>query len=283
MIDHTSCSNVRSGNTDLFVCSNLGIEDLRKSPYLMFLHGSPGQISNWKYQAKYFSRRYGVIVPDLRGYGKSGKPEEVSLQDYLNDIDELMKHYGLRPEETVLIGHSFGGMVAQAYASTKPLLGLVLIGSLVKLKPGLMSKFIWRAPPILWRRLLFTENFLTRRMYRSVFFSPCTPDEVYEEFIADNKEYLETAPAKTFTYLKHFTDYDASRFAHKINSPTLLIVGVDDVVTPPKESIRLNELIPKSRLEIVECAGHMILYEKPEVLNNLIERFIEEIANGWIR
>jgi len=244
---------------------------------IIFLHGSPGQISNWKYQISYFEEKYRVVAYDQRGYGRSDKPIEVTLNDYLDDLTLLMNKLNISVEDAVLIGHSFGGMVAQAYARDHTIKGLVLIGSLIKIKPDMIDKIIWHLPPVFWRRLLFTENPLTRKVYRDLFFSPSTSDEIFQEFIKDNREYLESLPAHAFRYLKFFRDYDASNWLPEIKVPALVIVGEDDKVTPKDESVKIHELLPNSRLVILERAGHLILYERAEELNKLVDEFIKKL------
>ena len=244
---------------------------------IIFLHGSPGQISNWKYQISYFEEKYRVVAYDQRGYGRSDKPIEVTLNDYLDDLTSLMNKLNISVEDAVLIGHSFGGMVAQAYARDHTIKGLVLIGSLIRIKPDIIDKIIWHLPPVFWRRLLFTENPLTRKVYRDLFFSPSTSDEIFQEFIKDNREYLESLPAHAFRYLKFFRDYDASNWLPEIKVPALVIVGEDDKVTPKDESVKIHELLPNSRLVILERAGHLILYERAEELNKLVDEFIKKL------
>jgi len=165
---------------------------------LVFLHGSPGQISNWKYLVEYFREYYRVIAYDLRGYGESSKPERVSLEDYLSDNKCLLEKLGVRDNDVVLIGHSFGGVVAQEYAARYSIASLVLIGSLTRFKPDIIDYIVWYLPSLFWRKLFFTENILARKMYRKIFFSNKTPDSVYEEFIRDNKGYLENLPPHVF-------------------------------------------------------------------------------------
>lgn len=244
---------------------------------LSFLHGSPGQISNWKYLLNYFKKHYRTIAYDLRGYGMSSKPKKVSLEDYLRDQAALMKELGVRDEDAVLIGHSFGGLVAQEYAARRKVRAIVLIGSVAKLKPDMIDQIVWNLPSIFWRKLFFTENVFTRKLYRKVFFSPETPENIYEEFLRDNKEYMESLPAHAFGYLKYFKDYDASKTLSKIESPTLIIVGKDDQVTPIEYSKTLNELIRNSILKIIPGAGHLILYEKPETISKEIHEFIKNL------
>ncbi len=245
------------------------------NPVIILLHGSPGQISNWKHIIPCLEKHYRVIAFDQRGYGESDKPLKVSLEDYLEDLGQLIQKLNLRQDNIILVGHSFGGLVAQEYASRHRIRGLVLIGSLTRLRRSITNRIIWSTPPILWRKIFFTENTLTRRLYRKLFFSKHTRDQVYEEFIKDNKEYLENLPAHVFSYLKYFKDYDASVSVPNIRVPTLIIVGGEDKVTPVEEAQRLNEMIENSKLVVIENAGHMVLYEKPEELCEHILRFIE--------
>ena len=243
---------------------------------IIFLHGSPGQISNWKHQIKYFKKYYRTVAYDQRGYGQSDKPLRVTLEDYINDLKAVIDVKNIDPDHLYLVGHSFGGIVAQEYASKNRLKGLVLIGSLSKFTPDYIDKIVWRLPPIIWRKLLYTENFLTRRLYRKIFFSEKTSEEIYQEFLRDNKDYIEGLPPHVFRYSKFYKDYDASNTVVNIKAPTLIIVGRDDKVTPPEHSKTLKKLIPESRLEIIDDAGHLILYEKPDKINKLIHEFIEK-------
>ncbi len=244
-------------------------------PVIILLHGSPGQISNWKHLIPCLEKHYRVVAFDQRGYGGSSKPRRVSLEDYLEDLNQLIEKLGLKDDEVVLVCHSFGGLVAQEYAVRHRVRGLVLVGSLTILRPGIIDHIIWYTPPFIWRKLFFTENPLTRRFYRKLFFSKHTPSQIYEEFIKDNKEYLEDLPAHVFRYLKYFKDYNASVNVPKIKTPTLIIVGEEDKVTPVEESRKLNEMIENSKLVIIKNAGHMVLYEKPRELCKHILEFIE--------
>ncbi len=260
---------------ELNVCSNVWGKRV-EGRVAVLLHGSPGQVSNWRYQIDYLvGKGYPVVVYDQRGYGKSGKPVEVSMDDYLKDLSTVLKALSVEDGQAVLVGHSFGTMVALVYAVDREVPALCLIGSVVRLKTDITDWFIRHLPPAIWRKLFFTENFLTRRMYRKLFFSKETPDEVYEEFIRDNKEYLESLPPHTFKYLYRFLDYDARKYAPKVKAKTVIIVGDEDAVTPPDESRKLHELMPESKLLIVKGAGHMILYEKPHVINEEVEALLK--------
>ena len=62
----------------------------------------------------------------------------------------------------------------------------------------------------------------------------------------------------------------------KISVPTLVLVGEDDVITPPAVAKSLADAIPGARLEVIAKAGHLAPYENPSVANAVILRFSEE-------
>ncbi|MEV7398468.1 alpha/beta fold hydrolase [Aeromicrobium sp. NPDC092404] len=61
-----------------------------------------------------------------------------------------------------------------------------------------------------------------------------------------------------------------------ISSPTLVVVGADDVATPVAKAEEINKLIPGSRLEIVPDAGHSSTIEQPDAISDLLETFIDQ-------
>ena len=61
----------------------------------------------------------------------------------------------------------------------------------------------------------------------------------------------------------------------KIAVPTLVLVGEEDVITPPTEAQALADAISGARLEVVSNSGHMAPYENPAVANPVILRFLE--------
>ena len=269
------CRPIKSfDGVELNVCSNFWGRHV-EGRVAVLLHGSPGQVSNWRFQVDYLVKRgHPVIVYDQRGYGRSGKPKEVCLEDYLRDLSAVLRALSVEDRQAVLAGHSFGTMVALPYAVTHDVPALCLVGPVLKLRTDFTDWIIQHFPPAIWKRLFFTENFLTRRMYRNLFFSRETPDEVYEEFIRNNRDYLESLPPHTFKYLYRMLDYDATKYAPKVRANTTILVGEEDKVTPPEESRKLHELIPNSKLLVVKGAGHMILYEKPDIVNKEIEGYL---------
>ncbi len=240
---------------------------------MLLLHGSPGQISNWKYVRSMLRYDYRLIIPDLRGYGRSDKPEIVHLEDYVKDIRMLLEELAVIDEEVTLVGHSFGSMVAMEYAASRDVRALVMIGPALTIPKSLTDWFILHFPAFLWKPVLFSNNPLTRRMYHSLFFSPKTDKAIYTEFIKDNASYIESLPPQTFRYLARM-EYNGQESAGKVRTRTLIMVGEDDRVTPPNGARRLAELIERAELRVIPEAGHMVLYEKPGKIVAAIKEFL---------
>ena len=64
---------------------------------------------------------------------------------------------------------------------------------------------------------------------------------------------------------------------HKIKAPTLLIWGMQDIVTPPFVGEKFHELIEDSRLHMLDQCGHAPMMEKPEEFNVLLDAFLDEV------
>ncbi|KAK8086105.1 hypothetical protein PG994_001079 [Apiospora phragmitis] len=91
-------------------------------PTLLLLHGWPSHIDDRIYQIRHFqSKGYGLVVPDMLGYGGSSSPPETSeyrLQPLSQDLAELLDHVGVR--QVVGVGHDWGANVLSRFAIYHP-------------------------------------------------------------------------------------------------------------------------------------------------------------------
>ncbi|WP_327743448.1 alpha/beta hydrolase [Streptomyces europaeiscabiei] len=115
------------GRVRLF-CTAFGPD--RVTP-LLLVHGWGGDGREWSAHAEALADRFWVIVPDLRGHGRSGVPAEGNTPvEMADDLAALLRHLGTGPAITV--GHSMGGQVANLLAVRHP----ELVGSVVALDPA---------------------------------------------------------------------------------------------------------------------------------------------------
>ncbi|RYP52948.1 hypothetical protein DL768_001942 [Monosporascus sp. mg162] len=111
--------------------SYIRIPSKEGKPTLLLLHGWPSHIDDWIYQIKYFkSKGYGLVVPDLLGYGDSSSPSDTNvyrLKPMSQDLAELLDHVKLL--RVVGIGHDWGATILSRFALYHPdrLSGLVFL------------------------------------------------------------------------------------------------------------------------------------------------------------
>ena len=95
-----------------------------EGPALLLLHGNPQTHAMWHKVAPALARRYSVVCPDLRGYGRSPKPPAsadhaaYAKREMARDMVELMAHFG--HEQFFLAGHDRGARVAHRLALDHP-------------------------------------------------------------------------------------------------------------------------------------------------------------------
>ena len=89
--------------------SYVHIEPKGNKPYLLFLHGWPDSSYGWRYQIPYFSNLgYGLVVPDLLGYGGTDKPKELDayrLKKISEDVIGILDKHGVK--DVIGIGHDW--------------------------------------------------------------------------------------------------------------------------------------------------------------------------------
>lgn len=126
-------------STKLFVRSYSPVASEHAARTVVLVHGTSEHGGRYRHVARTMAEHgWQVLVPDLRGHGLSdGIPVHVDhFERYLLDLDTVWQYFELTPRRTVLMGHSFGGLVSVRFAETRPqrLGALVLMSPLLGLK-----------------------------------------------------------------------------------------------------------------------------------------------------
>ncbi len=193
-----------------------------------------------------------MYAPDLKGFGDNADmPYPYSLDDYINEVKEYIYKHGLKKPS--VIAHSFGARIAIKAASEDGGLfnKLVLTGA-AGLKP---------------------KNTLKKTVRRTVY-------RVLKRFVPKEKlsrlfsaDYNALSPVMKESFKKIVSEYLDDRLKD-INNPTLLVFGAKDKETPLYMAKRLNKGIGKSRLLIIENAGHFCFIDKPNKFNMEVKEFL---------
>jgi pimeloyl-ACP methyl ester carboxylesterase len=234
---------------------------------LVFVHGAGGSSVLWMDQVRRLQDRRRVIAPDLPGHGQSDRwhpPEEVSIAMYRDAIGTICST--LKIDKVVLIGHSMGGQVALACAAAWPerVSGLVLVGT------GARIPVAPKVFTVLKDDFAHAGEWLQR-----VAWSPATPREVVEKWqgLVFNAE-QEIAIAD-FRAVERF---DGEPLGAKVRCPTLVLVGADDLLTPPSLTKLLTAQIRGAEQRILPQAGHMLTLEQPEAFHRSLDEFLLQVG-----
>ena len=238
----------------------------------------------WEYQQAELSARHRVITPDLIGSGLSDKPDIDYRPDRLLSflrgfLDEL------HIERASLVGNSMGAGLAIAFALTYPdrVDRLVLISGLPngvrdKLASPLIKRGLDRWAPD-WLILAggyFTGRGVTRRVLDEIIYDKglITP-AVLERSHRNRKRPGMLKPVlRTADSLPLWEAGFARRFG-EIRQPVLIVWGTEDKLFPPHVGEEMQRQIPGSRLEIVPNAGHIPMWERPDIVNPLLSDFLK--------
>jgi pimeloyl-ACP methyl ester carboxylesterase len=229
-------------------------------PTLLFIHGAGGSHKLWEYQLNFFDQ---AIAVDLAGHdvgaGKS------TIDEYVEEVKRFCDENSLR--NIVMIGHSMGGGIAQKFALDyqEYLKAIVLVctGAKLRVAPNIFAAI--------------KENHAQAiELITEFAFSNKAPSEIRKRTA---EEMMKISPEVIYSDFEACDKFDVMSRLKEIELPTLIICGLEDQVTPVKYSEYLKNNIPNSRLEIIADAGHMVMLEKPEELNERLEKFIKELAH----
>jgi len=233
---------------------------------LILIHGSGGDHTVWGHQLQGLKDRFTVAALDLNGHGRSSFREGEALGTYVADVQAIMDELD---EPTVVLGHSLGGAVAQILALQRPsnLCGIGLIGTGGKLRvhPDLLATID--------RDLDEAADVLAQWL-----FSESASDDLREKARAQIRENGQETLARDFRACDAFNVMDRLR---GIGVPTLVAVGKHDRMTPVKYSEHLRDTIPSAYLEVIDGAGHMIMLERPDALNDAIAEFMTQLEGDF--
>lgn len=249
-----------------------------QGPPVVFAHGYTARISEWNFVwDELQARGFRVIAFDQRGHGQSTLGSDgVGSEPMAADLAAVLQHFDVR--DGVLVGHSMGGFVTiRAVLDhadlAQRLRGLVLFATWA-------GRILDGAPQNRLQIPLLQHGILQRLMRNKTVgmlfgAAQCgtrpspTMISVFIEYF--NKHMDEHGPLLPIVWA--FSREDRYPRLAEIAVPTVVMVGSADRTTPPSHSRRLAEGIPGARLVSVPDAGHLLNWEAPDELVEVIESF----------
>lgn len=259
--------------------------DAGQGPPVILIHGFGGSMWQWEYQQAALSAAHRVITVDLLGSGLSDKPDlDYTPDEVVAFFMAFMEAMSL--PRASLVGNSMGGGLAMAMAVAHPerVDRLVLIGSLPaqvreKLTSPMTRRAIETQAPV-W--LIQFGNWLlgrgtTEKVLKEMVYdhSKLTPMVVERSYQNRSRPGLIPPLMATARALPQWEEGYARRFG-EIRQPTLVIWGKEDEVFPLTVGQDMAAAIPGAVFEAIPDAGHIPQWERPELVNPLLLRFLQQ-------
>ncbi len=264
---------------------------------VLLLHGFPEFWYSWRYQIPALARHFKVVVPDLRGYNDSDKPESGYDLDTLSaDIRGLIERLGYSGAHVV--GHDWGGAIAWHFAQKFP----QSLNRLAVLNAPHPQRFV--------HELASNLDQLRRSWYVLAFQVPGIPEWLIQQnltnfvkgvfqgqavrkgaFSAEETKIYQAALEKpgvlgaAINYYRQIFHHWAWNWGQKlepITAPTLVLWGEDDAFLSQKLIEGLDRLIAAPfKLKLIPHCGHWIQQEAPQTVNRELLEFLRKSPGSW--
>ena len=253
----------------------LNIVDQGSGPPLVLVHGFPLDHSMWRGQIDGLSSRYRVIAPDMRGFGQSRSEDEiVTIAQFADDVSALLDALQIA-EPITYCGLSMGGYIGWQFALRHGDRLARLIQCDTKAKADTDEA---RAT-----RLKSADHVLANGPQALVetmmpkLFAEATMAKQPDIVEATRQVMLSTAPSAIAAAQRGMAQRpDMTSELPKIDTPTLLLCGERDAISPPDEMRDIAATMPSATFVQIDNFGHMSPLEDPHAVNGAILKFLAD-------
>ena len=254
----------------------LSYTDQGQGDPLVFIHAFPLSRAMWEPQILEFSKNHRVIALDLRGHGDSDAPLwHFTLDDFAEDIRELLRHLNI--DQATFVGLSMGGYILLTLFRKFPELvtRMVLADTRAQAdseeaKAGrfAMAQVAYHKGPQAIAEMMMSKLLGPLSLENR-------PDLVESIRSMINKN---QASGIIVDLMAMAQRPDSTHLLSTISCPTLVIVGKDDVATPPAEAHYMKDRISRADLVVLPQAGHLSNLEQPEGFNQALADFFKKFT-----
>lgn len=246
----------------------------QRHPVMLLVHGFALDQRMWEPQIAAFDSEWRVVAPDLRGFGESdgGPPGPLTLSQHADDLAALLDHLGIS-EPVVYVGLSMGGYTGFEFWRRHR--GHVRAMVLADTKATLDD-----AERRAYREVMAREaeaEGSSAPALRAMWPSLCSSSLPLDSAVPVRlREIMEAQSARAIADGQRgmALRQDSVPLLPTIDVPTLVVVGEDDVLTPPAESRLMAERLPHATLVEIPGAGHMSNMEAPDAFNGALREWL---------
>ena len=228
---------------------------------IIILHGLMGSLSNFNGVTDYFPKKgYKILIPELPIYDMPVLKSTV--KNFATFLEEFIEHKGLK--DVILLGNSLGGHIGLLHTKMFPdmVKALVITGS-----SGLYESAMGDGYP---KR---GDYEFIKKKAQDVFYDPeVATKEIVDEVFATLNNRMKLV--KTLAIAKSAIRHNMSKDLPNMKTPTCIIWGENDTVTPPNVAEEFHDLLPDSDLFWIKKCGHAPMMEHPTEFNAILEAWL---------
>jgi pimeloyl-ACP methyl ester carboxylesterase len=240
---------------------------------LVLIMGIGGDLQGWALQVPTLSKHFRVITYDNRGAGRSSAPDKpYSIAGMADDLAALLDELGVA--KTNVLGFSMGGYVAQEFALKYP----ARLEKLILLATAPNIDGFGRAVITNWvniRRSNMSREQQARYAAQFLYSPGLLDDDArFERSIQNSLGNL--YPQQDHAFIRQaqaVLKFDARERLANLKAQTLIAVGKDDILVPPRNSERLAKLLPNATMKVLDGA-HLGPMEYPNEYNAAFLEFL---------
>jgi len=235
---------------------------------VILIHGLGADSHHWAANIGPLSSSFHVIALDQIGYGKSDKPV---MRYTVGNFAEYLRGFmeALKIPKASLVGNSLGGWVALDFTIRNPEMvdKLVLVDA-----AGLHPADPLRTPKGGWENLtlLNTHWFFDLMGANKAWATTDLGPHSFERHVKNGDSYTVASSVAEMAMGHEFED----KKLDKVQTPTLILWGRDDMLIPLAMGEHFNKGIAGSQLIVIEGTGHIPMVGKPEEFNQLVQKFL---------
>jgi 3-oxoadipate enol-lactonase len=237
---------------------------------LVFLHGLGGDTSAWKATLKHF-KTHPILYQDLRGHGKSQVLGSYKLEDFAQDLNEILHKEKIK-KQIILIGHSMGGMISLVFYKLfkKKVKKIILINTsydnIAKTSSlNFLQPFENTIKKLIQKMRVSKKEDPKLINYKKI--------KGRSDIMVFFKGFFKNTKIK-LKCLKGMMNHAVFPTLKSIKIPTLIIGGKKDLWFPNKTQRLMHRYIKKSKLKMLNTT-HISIISKPKRVSKEIKKFVE--------
>ena len=232
--------------------------DIGEGTPIIILHGLMGGLSN--FDGFFPEKGYRILIPELPIYKMSIL--KTNVKSFSRYVSDFIDHLNLK--DVLLLGNSLGGHIGLYSTKSFPekIKALIITGSSGLYESAMGGSFPKRGD----------YNYIKKKA-EDVFYDPATATkEIVDEVFASVND--RNKLIRTLAIAKSAIRHNMSKDLPHMNTPTCIIWGKNDTVTPPEVAEEFHELLPDSDLFWIDKCGHAPMMEHPDEFNSILYKWL---------